>query len=62
MIWKMKLYNGKMKWHRWFAWRPVVVDGELCRWFVWWSYVYRRREWISMGDWWWNHRMNKEKS
>ena len=24
--------QAKMKWHDWFAWRPIRIDGHDCRW------------------------------
>jgi hypothetical protein len=28
----------KQKWHKWFAWHPVIVNGT----FIWLEYVYRK--------------------
>jgi len=41
--------------HRWFAWRPVTVDGTShdCRWLEW---IERKQRWVSGGytasGWW----------
>ena len=43
---------GKLGWHRWFAWHPVVIEkhpnGSMTK--VWLQWVLRKGEWIqSMG-------------
>lgn len=49
-------------WHKWFAWKPVMLwDGRV----VWFRYVYRRliqkHYWLDGGsDFWWQYSMEKE--
>lgn len=52
MRWKTETYNEKCKrlstWRKWFAWRPVVIDGHR----VWLEWVYKRTKiyYGGMGD------------
>jgi hypothetical protein len=52
MRWKTETQEERdyrlRQWKRWFAWRPVVIDGER----VWLEYVYRRTKvyYGGMGD------------
>lgn len=45
----------KTNWHKWFAWRPVVVSEENGRYKkAWLCYVYRKMTKVAgYDDWWW---------
>ena len=59
---QLRSYKNKTVWHKWFAWRPITIqEGPYGRrWLVWLETVVRRREWISMGDWWWDYKAKAE--
>lgn len=56
----------KMKWHKWFAWRPVVVGKEyfsysLSRIWAWFEWVERRGKYKHLiGCWKYEYRERKE--
>ena len=49
------------EWHRWFAWRPVRVKGNECRWL---ESIYRKGDYyIDMHgttEWTWEYRLTGE--
>jgi hypothetical protein len=54
-------YGRKYHWHRWFAWRPVLVPVEVYlpypqeRW-VWLEWVERRKQACLFEGFWWDYR------
>jgi hypothetical protein len=43
--------EAKLEWHRWFAWRPIRVAENDCRWL---EYVERKGKYFDCGlDWFW---------